>query len=461
MAHYHFIAIGGVGMSAIANILLELGHEVSGSDLKDSDTVRRLTERGAAVSIGHSAENIPQTTPIVVVSSAVPGDNPELKEAHRRGLQVLHRADMLANLLENGKSVAVTGTHGKTTTTGMLATVLEKSGFDPTVLVGGEVAGFEGNAKLGSGGVVVAEADESDGSFLKLRPYIGIITNIDDDHLDHYGTLESIKQAFYEFAKEKVKKDGWVIYCADDDYATEVISGIRPNAISYGLKATASVRAADVRKEGWGTSYSLFMNENDKTSVRVHLRVPGIHNVRNSLAAAAAAGVLGVAPEKIAGGLSFFEGAARRLQKIGSVAGALVLDDYSHHPTEIRAALGTIKEQISGRVLCVYQPHRYSRTLALKDEFGTAFKECDVLLLADVYAGPGENAIEGVDSSLIAAAVREGSGIDVVCPGSWDAIVARLAQTIKSGDAVVTMGAGDVHLIGKTLLQRFVDEMVH
>jgi UDP-N-acetylmuramate--alanine ligase len=451
MSYYHFIAIGGAGMSGIARILLELGHQISGSDIKASENTRRLQAMGAKVAIGHAREHVPEEAEVVVVSSAIHEDNPEVLEARRRGLFVVHRADMLALLLNQGKGIAIAGAHGKTTTTSMIAMVLEHAGLDPMVLVGGEVSDFGGNAKMGRGGYVVAEADESDGSFLKLQPYVSVITNVDDDHLDYYKNLDNVKSAFTSFM-QRTKPGGTVVYCADDENARSIVPGGAPGYVSYGLSPGTDVAAEDVRRRGWGSTFRAVAAGHVLGTVL--LQVPGIHNVQNALAAISVGRVLDVDFESISSGLGAFKGAQRRIQFIGEQRGIAVLDDYAHHPTEIKASLKAIKEHLPGRLFCLYQPHRFSRTMALLEQFGSAFCDCDRLLLASIYPGPGEEAMPGVDSLLIAESVERHAGTRPSHMESWDDLVDTVLREARAGDVIVTMGAGDIYNLGPRILDR-------
>jgi len=451
MSYYHFIAIGGAGMSGLARVLLEQGIRVSGSDIKASEITRRLEAMGAIVRIGHAPGHIPAEAETVVVSSAIHEDNPEVIEAKRRGLHIIHRAELLAWVMGHGAGVAIAGAHGKTTTTSMIAMVLERADLDPTVLVGGEVSDFGGNAKVGKGRYVVAEADESDGSFLNLEPLVAVITNVDNDHLDYYHTVDNVKQAFSEFA-DRVVPGGTVVYCYDDGNAREVMSGKTQKTVSYGLADGADIVARDIEKRPWGSSFNVFSGGICMGSIE--LQVPGVHNVLNALAAVGVGRALGVGQDSIAEGLHSFRGAQRRLQLVGEENGIMVLDDYAHHPTEVKASLRAIKEQVRGRLICIYQPHRFSRTLALADEFGRAFGLCDVLILAPIYAGPGEIPVDGVGSKMIGDAVQRQNGPDTTCIDDWDSIVQRASSLARPGDIIITMGAGDIYKLGPTILER-------
>ncbi len=451
MSYYHFIAIGGAGMSGLARVLLEQGIRVSGSDIKASEITRRLESLGALVRIGHAPEHIPGEAETVVVSSAIHDDNPEVIEAKRRGLEIMHRAELLAAIMGDEAGVAVAGAHGKTTTTSMIAMVLERADLDPTVLVGGEVSDFGGNAKVGKGKYVVAEADESDGSFLKLRPLVAVITNVDNDHLDYYHAIDNVKKAFSEFA-DRVVPGGTVVYCYDDGNSREIMSGKRQKTVSYGLTDGADIVARDIEKRPWGSSFRVFTGGTCRGSIE--LQVPGVHNVLNALAAVGVGRVLAVEQDSVAEGLRSFRGAQRRLQLVGEEKGIMVLDDYAHHPTEIKASLKAIKEQVSGKLICIYQPHRFSRTLALADDFGRAFGGCDALILAPIYAGPGEIPVDGVGSRMIGDAIVRHNGPDAVCLDDWDSIIQRASSLARPGDIIITMGAGDIYKLGPSILER-------
>jgi UDP-N-acetylmuramate--alanine ligase len=454
MPYYHFIAIGGAGMSGIARILLEQGYRVSGSDIKDSETLRKLEGMGARVAVGHAAVNIPKEADTVVTSSAIHEDNPEVLEARRRGLSILHRADVLASILERGKGIAVAGAHGKTTTTSMIALVLEKAGVDPTVLIGGELSDFGGNAKMGHGEYTVAEADESDGSFLKFHPYMGVITNVDNDHLDYYGSIEHVKEAFSQFVSN-ISPGGYIVYCGDDANSRESIAASKERKAtlwSYGMDAESDAAVTDVELLKWGTRFTPVIK--GKPYPEVTLRVPGKHNVLDAMASISVAAILGLPPDSVCEALAGFKGAQRRLQLVGEASGVTVLDDYAHHPTEVKASLSAIRRHVNGRLICIYQPHRFSRTQALKDDFGGAFGDCDDLYLAPVYAGPGEKPVGGITSAILKDSIARVTGKEAFYCESWDEILERAVSTVHSGDAIVTMGAGDIYLLSEQILKR-------
>lgn len=435
-------------MSGIAKVLLAQGYRVSGSDIKQSEWTQRLEQLGARVYIGHRADNI-NGADLVVVSSAIAPGNEELEEATRRGIRILHRGDMLARLMAGKKGIGVAGAHGKTTTTSMIAMLLERCGYDPTVLVGGEITDMGGNAKLGSGDYLVAETDESDGSFLKLRPYIAVVTNIDDDHLDYYGSLESIQQAFASYL-DGVNKEGRCVLCADDGNLRRLAVGRDWPVLWYGIRHPAQWQAADLRQQGWTLRFSAFREGRELGPVQ--LKVIGEHNVENALAALAVADTIGIPFQRAAAALEEFSGVARRLEMVGEVRGVRVLDDFAHHPTEIRATLETVARATAGRLICVFQPHRYSRTRYLASEFGQAFRAADRVLLADIYAGPGETPEPGVDSGLIAQALAA-NGKAVTWLHNRDQLVVEACRGTRPGDVIMTVGAGDVWALGAKLLE--------
>ncbi|NPV71621.1 MAG: UDP-N-acetylmuramate--L-alanine ligase [Firmicutes bacterium] len=440
MPHVHFIAIGGTGMSGIAKVLLEMGYVVSGSDLKETEGTRRLESMGASVFLGHRANNLDRPD-VVVVSSAVPEDNEELLEAKARSIPVLHRGEMLAKLMEGRKGISVAGAHGKTTTTSMIAMVLEKGGLNPTVLVGGEVADFGGNAKLGRGEYLVAEADESDGSFLKLRPHLAVVTNIDDDHLDYYGSIGNIVAAFGDYIRN-VGDDGFRVLCFDDPRVRSIASGIGGRNVTYGITGAWDYTAINVNLEAWTSSFDVRLR--GEPAGRLTLQIPGIHNVVNSLAAIAVGMEVGLSLEAVRDALEGFHGVQRRLQTIACAGGIRILDDYGHHPTEIATTLKAVRQATKGKIICVFQPHRFSRTFLLQDEFGTAFHVADEVILLDIYPGPGEKPLDGVTSEMIASSIRRRDGKKVAYIREKDEAVRVAAGMAMPGDVIITVGAGDV-----------------
>ncbi len=444
----HFVGIGGSGMSGIAEVLVNLGYPVSGSDLASSPATRRLKKLGAKVHRGHRAQNV-KDTDVVVISSAVKADNPEVIEARRHQIPVIPRAEMLAELMRLKFGVAVAGAHGKTTTTALVAEVLGRGRLDPTVVIGGRLGKLRSGAKLGNGDVMIAEADESDGSFLKMKPTIAIVTNIDREHLDHYKDLVAIQDAFVSFLS-RVPFYGAAVVCVDDPNVRAILPRVDRKLIRYGLSSDADVMASDVEIRGFVSHFTV--HAHGKKLGQVELKLPGRHAVFNALAAIAVGLEMDVPFETIAGALARFRGVDRRMQRRGSAFGATVLDDYGHHPTEIEATLAAIREGFGSRTLVVFQPHRYSRTAALLEEFGRCFALADEVLVTDIYAA-GESPIEGLDGGVVAEAlVRHGHPNVRYCPKLADA-TKMLKSTVTEGDVVVTLGAGDVWKAGEALIR--------
>ncbi len=445
----HFVGIGGSGMSGIAEILLSLGYAVSGSDLRRSPATDRLASLGARVDEGHAAEHVTGAH-VVVTSTAVKADNPEVAEARRAGVPVIPRAEMLAELMRLKYGVAVAGSHGKTTTTSMVAAVLDHGGLDPTVVVGGRLQHLGSGARLGKGEFLVAEADESDRSFLKLTPTIAVVTNIDREHLDTYRDLADVQEAFLGFVN-KVPFYGTAVLCLDDGPIQDILPRVERRAVTYGLSPQASVSARDVRLDPTGSSYTA--SAGGESLGTVSLAVPGAHNVVNSLAALAVGLDLGVSFDGARAGLQSFSGVDRRFQSRGEAGGILVIDDYGHHPTEIRATLETLRTRAGARrTVVLFQPHRYTRTHALWDEFCRAFHMADRVLVTDVYPA-GEEPIAGVTAELLSAAIGERGHRNVAYAGDLKAAAARLAEEAREGDVVLTLGAGSVWTAGDHLLK--------
>ena len=444
----HFVGIGGAGMSGIAEMLLARGYEVSGSDLKPGAVGERLARLGARVAEGHAAAHVGDAQ-VVVVSSAVPADNPEVAVARERGVPVIPRAEMLAELMRLQQGVAIAGSHGKTTTTSMVAAVLEHGGLDPSVVVGGRLRALESGARHGRGDYVVVEADESDRSFLKLQPVVAVVTNVDREHLDAYRDLADVQGAFLDFLN-KVPFYGAAIVCVDDPPLRALLPKMTRRVIAYGTGDGARVRARDVSLAATGSRYAAVVDGRELGEIA--LAVPGRHNVLNSLAALAVGLELDLPFERVAAGLAAFRGVERRFQVRGELGGITVVDDYGHHPAEIRATLETLR-RFAGehRTLVVFQPHRYTRTRALWDEFCTAFADADVLLVCDVYAA-GEAPVEGVDGRALAAALRARGHADASFAGGVNEAARRLAERARPGDVVLTLGAGDVHHAADGLL---------
>ena len=448
--HIHFVGIGGVGMSGIAEVLLTLGYRVTGSEARRSDTVERLERLGAKVYLGHEAAH-GEGAHVVVYSSAVARDNVEVQTARQRGVPVIGRAEMLAELMRLKYGIAIAGTHGKTTTTSMVAAVLGAGGFDPTVVVGGRVHGLGTNARLGQGEFLVAEADESDGSFLKLSPTIAVVTTVDAEHLDHYADLEAIVAAFLTFVN-KVPFYGAAVVCLDDPNIQRMIPKIEKRVVTYGLEAGADLMA---RRLSFAEMRSEFEAvHRGKSLGPVTLQVPGRHNVLNALAAAAVGLDLEMRFDRIQSALASFGGVQRRFQIRGEAEGVLVVDDYGHHPAEIRATLAAAKAGFDRRVITVFQPHRYSRTQHLWNDFLTAFYQSDLLIVMDIYAA-GEAPIEGVHARDLADGIAAHGHREVLyLGGDRAAIVDYLCESTRAGDLVLTLGAGDVGQLGGELLKR-------
>jgi UDP-N-acetylmuramate--alanine ligase len=444
VSRVHFVGIGGVGMSGIAEVLCNLGYEVSGSDVKPSEITRRLQAQGVRVFAGHAAAHA-RGAQVVVVSSAVAADNPEVAEARRLGVPVVLRAQMLAELGSMKKTVTVAGSHGKTTTTSMVAMALRAAGADPTMIIGGRLKNIGTNAKLGIGEYLVAEADESDGSFLFLSPLVAVVTNVDDDHMDHYGTIAKLKDAFAEHLR-RLPFYGAAVLCADDAALMSVRERVERPVITFGFAAGADWRARNLKLGKNGSSCEVLFR--GRRALTLRLRVPGRHNVSNALGALAAGRFLGFDLKKLARGLSEFSGVGRRLDRLGSAGGVDFVDDYGHHPTEVRATLAAMTLWKAGRLIVVFQPHRFSRTKLLARQFGPALKAADQVYVMDVYPA-GEKPLPGVTSKLIVDAARR-AGVDCAAfPGALE-----LARQLKSGDVVLTLGAGDVWKIGVDLLRR-------
>lgn len=445
----HFIGIAGAGMRAIANIFIEKGYTVSGSDLRTSPTTDRFEKMGARICIGQRPENL-QDAQVVVISSAIRETNPELQEARRRGIPVIHRSDALVHIMSWGKSIAVAGAHGKTTTSSMLGQVFYESGTDPTLVIGGEVDYLHCNSILGKGEYVIAEADESDGSFLKEHPYIAVITNIDADHMDHYGSLENIIRAFRQFIGQ-VHPEGFAVLCFENDKIRSLAETLDRAYLSYSIETPADYNARNIRYIEGRLHYEVW--HDGKELGTINLSVPGRHNVLNSLATTAVALRCGIPFGKIAQALSHFHGAKRRFQTKGVVGDVWVVDDYAHHPTEINATLTAARDMGTHRVVCLFQPHRYTRTKLLLDKFGGAFTGADKLIVTDVYSA-GEDPIPGVSGKLIADKVRETTGQDVTYIADKNELVPYLLKNARPKDLVITMGAGDIYTIG----ERYIEE---
>jgi UDP-N-acetylmuramate--alanine ligase len=437
----HFIGIGGIGMSGIAEILLDQGFSVTGSDKQLSEITERLEKLGAKIYEGHSPEHIEPDVDVVVYSSAVKMDNPEVQEAIRRKIPLIRRAEMLAELMRLKYGIGIAGTHGKTTTTSMVGLILIEGGFDPTVIVGGVLRDLGGtNARLGHGNFIVVEADEFDRSFLQLTPTIAVITTLEPEHLDCYGSVEELKNAFIDFAN-KVPFYGFVVLCLDEPMIQDIMPKIKKKIVTYGLNAQADVQAIDPEFSGRKASYTLIYKGKDYG--RINLQVPGIHNIKNSLAGIAVGMELGIEFEKIKKAVERFRGVYRRFEIRAEVNGIIVVDDYAHHPTEIRVVLQAAKDGCKRRVVAVFQPHLYSRTRDFYLDFGRSFFNADVCVLTDVYPAR-EEPIEGVSGKLIADAARDFGHKDVHYVPNKMELADYVLGLVKSGDMVIFMGAGDI-----------------
>lgn len=444
----HFVGIGGIGMSGIAEVLLNLGYKVTGSDLRLTAVTDRLQQRGATIYPGHAAQNVAGAH-VVVTSSAVRADNCEIQEAVRLKIPVIARAEMLAELARLKYSITVAGTHGKTTTTSMIATILDRAGLDPTIVVGGRLNTIGSNARMGKGEYIVLEADESDRSFLLLSPTIAVITNIEADHLDHYRDLEDIQAAFLSFIN-KVPFYGAAVLCLDEPAVQSLIPQIKRRIVTYGTAATADLSITDVNIENLGSTFFVRFDGTGKQQVK--LNVPGMHNVLNAAAAFAATRDMGVEPYVIASALESFQGVERRFQ-VKLRDGVTVIDDYAHHPTEIRATLRAAESANFRRLFVVFQPHRYTRTLHLFDDFARAFNQADVVLILDIYPA-GENPIEGVTTPVLIEKIRSFGHKNVMYAPSFEMIESYILANVKDGDAVIVMGAGSVTRLSDNLCQK-------
>jgi UDP-N-acetylmuramate--alanine ligase len=447
--HIHFVGIGGIGMSGIAEVLLNLDYRVSGSDMKESDITERLRKLGGDIYIGHRSENI--TTPhVVVISSAVTKDNVEVVAAREKQIPVIPRAEMLAELMRLKYGVAIAGAHGKTTTTSMVSTVLAAGGIDPTVVIGGKLNSLGTNAKLGQGEFLVAEADESDGSFLKLSPTIAVVTNIDAEHLDYYRDITEIKDAFLAFIN-KVPFYGVSVLCLDQPHIQALIPSVQKRYQTYGMSSQADYQAKEVSLKTFGSRFKVLHHSKDLGWFE--LSVPGLHNINNSLAAIAVARELDIDLEIIRKALKDFSGVQRRFQIKGEVNGIIVVDDYGHHPTEVKATLAAAASGSERRVVVVFQPHRYTRTQHLFEEFLTAFNQADKLVVMDIYAA-GERPIPGVTGQALYEGIKKYGHKDVTYIPDKDKVVGHMLEVLRKGDLMITLGAGDVWKIGEQVVER-------
>jgi UDP-N-acetylmuramate--alanine ligase len=445
----HFVGIGGIGMSGIAEVLLNLGYQVSGSDLRASDITARLASLGGTIAIGHRAENV-AAADVVVISSAVPRQNPEVVAARARGVPVIPRAEMLAELMRLKTGIAVAGSHGKTTTTSMVAHLLAAAGLDPTAVVGGRLNNFGSNAKLGRGELMVVEADESDGSFLRLSPTVAVVTNIDPEHLDHYGDFERLRAAFAEFIN-RVPFYGLAVLCVDHPTVQGLLPEVEKRHVTYGLGPLADYQATDLLLEGFRSVFRA--SRKGESLGRFELAMVGEHNVLNALAALAVADELGVPVEASREALAAFRGVDRRFTVRGTAAGVTVIDDYGHHPAEVRATLAGARRAFGRRLVVAFQPHRYSRTRDLREEFATAFNDADLLFCTEIYAA-GEDPIPGVTGEALVETLRAHGHREVVYAADRPALLELLLGRVLPGDLVVTLGAGDITRVGGELLER-------
>lgn len=445
----HFVGIGGAGMSAVARVLIEKRFVVSGSDLHKSQTACQLEKMGAKIFVGHHQDNITGVD-AVVVSTAIPANNPEVTAAREKGIRVFHRADIVAALMLESQGIAVAGAHGKTTTTSMIAVMLEQAKLDPTVIIGGEVEYLGGNAKSGSGKYLVAEADESDGSFLKFSPQIAVITNIENDHMDFYKTMDNILHTFKKFLHKLPQETGIGILCFDNDHVREIAKSLERKYISYAIDHDADYVARNIRHQGALIRYDVYQGNQHLGTIR--LNIPGRHNVANSLAAVVTGLSIGLPFQRIVDGLALFQGAKRRFQTKARLNGVWIVDDYAHHPTEINATLQAARQTEPQRLICVFQPHRYSRTKLLRKEFGGAFSPADLLVLTDVYSA-GEAPIPGISGELIKEEVENQTNKKVIYISDKGKIARYLSEIVEPGDLVMTMGAGNIYQAGEELVE--------
>ncbi len=450
----HFVGIGGIGMSGIAEVLLNLGYRISGSDLEETPITRRLAELGATVVQGHEAQNVGEAD-VVVLSSAVPPDNVEVVAARERKIPVIRRAEMLAELMRMKYGIAIAGTHGKTTTTSLVASVLTHGGLDPTIVIGGRLNVWETNARLGQGRYLVAEADESDGSFLNLSPTVAVVTTIDEEHLDFYRDLAHLQETFLSFIN-KIPFYGLAVLCLDEPHIQALIPRIEKRMVTYGLSSQADFLGQDIERKGLETSYTA--RYQGSPLGRVRLQMPGVHNVLNSLAAIAVGLELDMDFHDIAEALAEFGGIERRFQIKGERRGVMVVDDYGHHPAEIRATLQAAKDGWGERrLVVVFQPHRYSRTQYLLQDFFSAFNEAEVLITTEIYPA-GETPIPGVSGRQIYDGVKRHGHRDVSYVEQAGDVLALLEERLRPGDLVLTLGAGDVWKVSDALIARLEED---
>ena len=445
----HFVGIGGIGMSGIAEVLLNLGYSVTGSDLRESEATERLSSLGAEIFLGHREANLGGDPSVVVISTAVKFSNPEVVEARRRNIPVIPRAEMLAELMRMKYGVAVAGSHGKTTTTSMIAAILSAAGLDPTMVIGGRVRALGSNAKLGQGEILVAEADESDGTFLLLSPTIAVVTNIDREHMDFYHSMDRLTERFLDFIN-KVPFYGLAVLCMDHPNVRALLPKVRKRFVTYGLTPEAEFTAHDLQHQPMRVEFSV---ARDSTSLgRLKLHVPGRHSASNALAAVAVAQELEIPFSRIAEGLESFTGIHRRFEVKGEPNGILVIDDYGHHPVEIQTTIQAIRDSWKRPLTVVFQPHRYSRTQDLFDDFVTSFEETDRLVLTEVYSA-GEEPIAGTSGESLYQAIKRRGHLDVEYVADKEEMIKRLLPKLRPGDIVLTLGAGDIYKVGEKLVE--------
>jgi UDP-N-acetylmuramate--alanine ligase len=445
----HFVGIGGIGMSGIAEVLLNLGYSVTGSDLRKSEATERLRSLGADIFLGHRDGNLKGDPSVVVISTAVKFSNPEVLEARRRSIPVIPRAEMLAELMRMKYGIAVAGSHGKTTTTSMIAAVLSAAGLDPTMVIGGRVRALGSNAKLGQGDFLVAEADESDGTFLLLSPTIAVVTNIDREHMDFYQSMERLEESFLQFIN-KIPFYGLAVLCLDHPAVRALLPKVRKRFVTYGFSPEAEYTAQDLKIRPMEAEFSV--GRRAKILGRLRLRLPGRHSALNALAAVAAAEELEIPFAKIAEGLESFEGIHRRFEIKGEAKGILVIDDYGHHPVEVQATIQAIRDGWNRPLTVIFQPHRYSRTRDLFDDFLASFDKADRLVLTQIYSA-GEEAIAGTTGKSLYQAIKRRGHIDAEYAADKDEIVERLLPKLHAGDIVLTLGAGDIYKVGEELVK--------
>jgi len=445
----YFIGIGGIGMSAIALIMLDMGFKVSGSDIKEGKMTGILRQAGATILIGHDASNIASDTEAVVYTSAIQSDNIEITEAQKRGLPIYQRAQMLAYIMSKKISIGVAGAHGKTTTSGMISLMLEKANLDPTIVIGGTLPQIAGNAKSGKGDYLVAEADESDGTFLLLHPQIAVVTNIESDHLDHYESLQEIISCFEQYVKQ-LPSDGLAIIGIDCPNSRGLLDKIFCRCLTYGFSPEADFRAEDLHHSEFGISASVFYH--GENLGRLVLHVPGKHNIENALAAVALGTYIGLDFLTIVDALAYFIGTGRRFEYLGQYRGAQVVDDYAHHPTEIRTTIQAAKDMGAKRIIAVFQPHRYSRVQAMHEDFAAALNKTDIIIIAEIYPA-FEKPLPGINSQLIAENARKLGHNNVYYAADHNEIIRVLNEFTQPDDLILIMGAGDIRSVGEKLLK--------